>query len=412
VPHPADSSGRPIALIAHEAVLASGANRCFFDLAVGMTARRIPVIAVCPAEGTLRRALDEAAVPSSVLRKFANVDQPMIDPRPLGWPGDAVEVAYRVWYSLRLARFLRASGAELVHVNTLIGVSAAIAAKRSGIPLVWHVHEGPYFLHRLGGARVRVLRHLADRVVAVSDHVKRCLVDLGVNPERVTVVHNGIDADGYSQAAGAITREGAVAELAIPAGAAVVGMVGQLSRLKSADTFIRVASEVRKRVAGDVRFLVVGGPRRPDDSTYVDTLKALARETHVSEQLIMAGHRADAAAMMAIMDVVVVPFGSESFGFVNLEAMALSKPVVAFDSGGIPEVVAHGETGLLADPGNEVEMADMIVRLVSDPALRARMGSAGRRRVEHEFGIDRYINGVLAVYDAALGRSQALEAQS
>jgi glycosyltransferase involved in cell wall biosynthesis len=57
-------------------------------------------------------------------------------------------------------------------------------------------------------------------------------------------------------------------------------------------------------------------------------------------------------------------------------------------------------------------MADMIVRLVSDPALRARMGSAGRRRVEHEFGIDRYINGVLAVYDAALGRSQALEAQS
>jgi glycosyltransferase involved in cell wall biosynthesis len=311
-----------------------------------------------------------------------------------------------------LARFLRASGAELVHVNTLIGVSAAIAAKRSGVPLVWHIHEGPYFLHRLGGARVRALRHLADRVVAVSDYVKRGLVDLGVDPGLVTVVHNGIDADGYARATGPAEQEALVAELAIPVGAPVVGMVGQLTRLKSADTFIRVASAVRRRLAGDVRFLVVGGPRRPDDLAYVDSLKALARETHVSDQLIMAGPRSHAAAMLAIMDVVVVPFGGESFGFVNLEAMALSKPVVSFDSGGMPEVIANGVTGLLASPGNADEMANMVVRLVSDPALRARMGSAGRRRVEREFGLDRYINGLLAVYDAARSQTHVIEVQS
>jgi glycosyltransferase involved in cell wall biosynthesis len=112
------------------------------------------------------------------------------------------------------------------------------------------------------------------------------------------------------------------------------------------------------------------------------------------------------------MDVVVVPSLGEPFGNVNLEAMALSKPVVAFDSGGNPEVVVHGETGLLASAGNADKMADMIVRLLSDPALRGRMGSAGRRRVEQEFGIDRFVNGLLAVYDAALGRTRVPEVQS
>lgn len=66
----------------------------------------------------------------------------------------------------------------------------------------------------------------------------------------------------------------------------------------------------------------------------------------------MTGHRSVAGAMMAIMDIVVVPSLGEPFGFVNLEAMALGKPVVAFASGGIPEVISDGETGLLADPGN------------------------------------------------------------
>jgi starch synthase len=86
-----------------------------------------------------------------------------------------------------------------------------------------------------------------------------------------------------------------------------------------------------------------------------------------------------------------------------IEAMAMEKAVVATDAGGVPEVVVHGETGLLVPPGQPKEMADAVVDIVKDPARAARLGKAGRKRVEAEFDITKDVHAIEAIYVEVLG---------
>ncbi len=112
--------------------------------------------------------------------------------------------------------------------------------------------------------------------------------------------------------------------------------------------------------------------------------------------------------LMAAADVFAMPSVGEPFGLVYAEAMAMELPVVALDSGGTPEVVQHGTTGLLSAPGNLDALADNLSRLLADPDRRHRMGMNGRHRVETEFTSARMAADVAHVYQAVLGRQSLL----
>jgi glycosyltransferase involved in cell wall biosynthesis len=137
--------------------------------------------------------------------------------------------------------------------------------------------------------------------------------------------------------------------------------------------------------------LVGDGPERA-------RLEALRDSLGLQRVVTFAGWQADVAPWLASFDVFVLPSRGEHFGRVLVEAMALGKPVVATDAGGVPEIVRDGETGLLAPPADPAALAAAVARLVEDAAQRARLGEAGRRRAADEFSLERHRDALRALY--------------
>jgi len=233
----------------------------------------------------------------------------------------------------------------------------------------------------------RVARGRTDRFIAVSDAVKRGLVAAGVPAGRVRVLYPAIDADALISG-----REQAPAGL--PEGRPLVGMLGRLEPVKGAESFIAAAARVQESVPEAV--LVVAG-----DGSERSGLAPRAAAAGVA----LIGDVSCASGFLNALDVVVVPSLSEAFGLVAAEASALGKPVVATSTGGLPEVVEHGVSGLLVPPRDPVALADAIVRLLGDPAMRERMGEAGQRIVRERFGLERMADELVAVYRDVAGRA-------
>jgi glycosyltransferase involved in cell wall biosynthesis len=133
-------------------------------------------------------------------------------------------------------------------------------------------------------------------------------------------------------------------------------------------------------------------------SGYDETLKDMARTMELGSAVRFTGFRADIPSVMSELDLVVSASHYESFGRTLVEAMAAARPVVATAVGGVPEIIDDGVTGLLVPPHDPSALASGVARLLSDPALRARMGRAGREHASRHFGVDVCAERVLSVY--------------
>jgi glycosyltransferase involved in cell wall biosynthesis len=132
-----------------------------------------------------------------------------------------------------------------------------------------------------------------------------------------------------------------------------------------------------------------------------------AAELGVADRVHVTGWRHDLADVMRSIDVLALPSRWEAFGIVNLEAMAAAKPVVGFAVEGIPEVVAHGVTGLLSSPGDRDGLLRDLVRVLTDPELAARLGQAGRRRFAELFPPERMVQAHVELYEELLQAARA-----
>jgi glycosyltransferase involved in cell wall biosynthesis len=274
---------------------------------------------------------------------------------------------------------------------------------------------GCVLLARVTGARCVVQCHVAhrewmgpllrwalrrpDALIAVSDFVAGTLACAGFDRHRIHVALNAIDASLWRPGLG---RDDARRELGIPTTAPVVITVCRLFPAKGPDALIRALASVRA-VLPDARLLVVGEDLM-GDGAYTRELEALASALGLHEAVIFTGRRTDVARLLAAADVFAMPSLEEPFGLVFLEAMAMRLPVAALNDGGTPEVVRHGETGLLSEPGDVDTFADNLVALLRDPDRRRCMGDRGRREVEEHFTLARMAADVAQAYTAVLGR--------
>jgi glycosyltransferase involved in cell wall biosynthesis len=203
----------------------------------------------------------------------------------------------------------------------------------------------------------------------------------GIPQPRIRVVHNGIDPCRYGDVR--------PAELAAPAGAFCVGTVAHLSPKKGYRELVQVAERLP-----EAHFVVAGeGPlRRELEQTAVPRLNG---------RLHLLGWRDDIPALMRRFDVFCLPAAAEPFGLVFLEAMAAATPIVAFRSGGAPEVVREAVTGLLAPPGDVEGLAACLRIMQQDAAARRAMGRAGRDRLLDCFTLDRTARELLDCFERA-----------
>ena len=235
------------------------------------------------------------------------------------------------------------------------------------------------------------LKH-ADVVVTVSDFVKQTLLDSGHDRDKIHSVRNGIEVGGLARA----DRSGALRdELGIPPAAPVILTVCRLFPAKGPGDLIAALPGLI-RDWPDLRLVIVGLEM---ERGYKAKLEQLARNTGVLANIIFTGWRSDVADIMATSDVFAMPSLGEPLGLVYLEAMATGLPVVALTSGGAPEVVEDGWTGLLCDPGDLPMLESSLRTLLCSPETRMAMGCRGRRRVEAYFTAERMARDIELLYE-------------
>jgi glycosyltransferase involved in cell wall biosynthesis len=289
---------------------------------------------------------------------------------------------------------------DLVHTNGLKAhVLGGLAGRIALRPVIWHVRDFPP-----EGAQGRVLRVASKtlpRIMLTNSAAVAAAWRPDGDPRHVRALGNPVDLVRFHPEVGGQRIR---AELGIAADSAVIGMVAHLTRWKGHEDFLRMALQVSDRVPG-ARFLVSGGPiyETEGHEGYDESLKRRAVDLGLGGRVHFLGNRDDIPEILAALDVLVhYPAAPEPFGRAVAEAMAVGRPVVAARAGGLPEIVEHEVTGLLVPPGDVGPVAAAVIRLVGDPALRARYGAAGRLRAELLFDPGQHAEKVLQAYRAVL----------
>ena len=286
----------------------------------------------------------------------------------------------RVLY--RLARVIRAERPDVIHaflfwanclsrvLGRLLRVPVRISSYRD--ILLW----------ARWGYRVcdRVTAGWAQAATCCSEAVRRlALAEVGGDARTYVTIHNGVDVARFGSSR-TVTR----ADVGLRDGVPVIGTVG---RLIEPEKGIAVLLQGVARLAGPpaplaCQLLIVGdGPARGQ-------LQELVERLGISSRVVFAGMRRDIADVLPLVDVFVMPSLSEGFGIAIVEAMAAGLPVVASDVGGIPEIVQHGETGLLVPPGDPAALAAALHELVTRPDRARALGACGRQRARERFSIE------------------------
>jgi len=235
----------------------------------------------------------------------------------------------------------------------------------------------------------RTLASVTDTIISVNEADRNRLIRWGIPPSKVVTIPNGIALDAFAE--GSVDARDLRRTLGLDENRPVVMQVGRLSAQKNPLAFVEGAARV-VRDRPDVQFALVGeGPLREAVAERIRTLD-------LDRRVRLLGWREAAFRLMPAADVVSLTSRWEGTPYTLLEAMAWSRPVVATAVNGCPEIVLDGITGLLAPPGDVEAWARCVVRLVSDPALSARMGQQGRRRMEACFSLPAMIECVEKVY--------------
>ena len=337
--------------------------------------------------------------PGSAVRKLqrAGFDVLVIDD-----PDDAIAVG-------ALAAHLAEVRPDVIHNHMyraeLVGTRAAIALGEIG-------HRRPYVVSTVHSSRIRSdedrqrLRELTprmDQLIAVSKMIERKLVDEGRTGAPIRRIYNGVDLSRYDDQEACCTLP---EEYGMEPGSQIVGVVARLEPEKGHPTLLG-AWPLVLRSAPDAYLLIVGeGSRR-------EALEAQARDLRIAHRVVFTGRRDDVPAVTAALDVAVLPSYREAQGLSVLEAMALSRPVVASDVGGIPEMITDGQSGLLVPPHDADALAAAITRLLLDHPFADMIGRAGHDTVHDRFCIQLMVDAIEGIYEegaAAVGLSEVAAA--
>ncbi|HEV2034352.1 MAG TPA: glycogen synthase [Candidatus Dormibacteraeota bacterium] len=317
--------------------------------------------------------------------------------------------------SINLAMAAAVKGADLVHSHTwYANLGGHLSRLMWSIPHVVTTHSleplRPWKSEQLGGGYAlsmfceRTAIEAADAVIAVSHGMRgdvlSCYAD--VNPERVHVIHNGIDPEIYRPQ----RSEEALTRLGVDPSTPYAFFNGRITRQKGLHLLLAAALKMDPR---HQLVIVASNPDTPEIGAEVAALAERVRSERGS--LVWIGRYIplqDLIHLHSGATVFVCPSVYEPFGLVNLEAMACETAVVGSRVGGIPEIVVEGETGYLVDydPADAeaftTALATRVEELLSDSALAARMGKAGRQRVLRHFGWPAIAAQTAELYDSLL----------
>ena len=325
--------------------------------------------------GPLVERLEEKGIPVKVI------------PRPGGLRDITLLVSLIAW--------LRGQKIDLVHVNTL-DIRAGVAARLAGCRLVGHLRViFPFtWVDRLFG-------RLANRIIAVSNAAKEHYAGTRSLADRVVVVSNAAESPPAP-------KRNIRNELGLSDTTFLIGSVSRIDPVKGLEYLIAAMPEII-RACPSAHLLIVGAPGNLEgELIYSQDLKGLTSRENLDSSVTFTGYRKDAPTLISQLDVLVVPsltlklasgIQAEGFGRVAVEAMACGTPVVASRSGGLPDVIEHGKTGLLVPAEDASAIASTVITLISSPETRRSLAKHGSEAYTSRFTPERHVDNIERIYN-------------
>jgi L-malate glycosyltransferase len=291
-----------------------------------------------------------------------------------------------IWYLLtrgsifRLKRILKEHNIHLIYcADNLSKLIGGIAGKVAGIKVVAHCHDD-FKEYSLGVVIKIFYMLLLDKILAVSEKVRKFFVINGrISPKAITV-YNGIDTKYFDPKN---VKDNIREELALDKDSVVIGSIGVLEKDKGQRYLFEAIARLKAEGINNLICLVCGtGPEEAN-------LKKFVQESGLKGEIIFLGFRNNMPKILKMLDILVITsLTIESFSMAAVEAMAMKVPVIATNISGLPEVVDDGKTGLLVPPGDIDALCNSIKYLIQDPGIRLKMGENGRERVLERFTIE------------------------
>jgi glycosyltransferase involved in cell wall biosynthesis len=311
-----------------------------------------------------------------------------------------IQTLFFILPALRIRKRIRQWNIDLVHSNTSVQLEGALAARWSGKPHIWHIREiisrNDHWFPMNKRFVPALFYKLSKRIIAIS-HASAKAFTAHPGSGKLEVLHNAVPSHMYSEAAAVAHGREIRHTLRIRDTDILIGMVGNpATAWKKHELFIEACSLVKRP---GVSFVIFGEIPSPGSEGYAryEALKQLAKESGIGQQLVFGGFHHNVPAMMNSLDLLLHPVANEPFGRVIIEAMAASKPVVSFNSGGAAEIV-DASCGCLSDELTASGLAQCLSALIADPSVIRQKGLAAKTRVNTTFDLTAYITRLVQIY--------------
>ena len=276
---------------------------------------------------------------------------------------------------------------ELIHANSEAAGIVAVKTKNKynlNIPII-------YTAHGVLPAKVKDIINQVDKIIAVSHFSKHSAIKEGFSAEKIQVIYNGIDTDKFkpNQQDKKLLRE----KYHIPQDAFTMIIVSRIKNLRNKGHQHLLNILKNYDISKKWHLVVIGKGKGLSD------LKKKIKEYHLQDRVHLLGHKTDVENYIDIADVMVLPSYFETFGLVLAEGMAMQKPAIAFNVGGISEVISDKETGFLVKYNDDDDLVNKINRLAQDKDLCSKMGVIARKKVEKDFANQIMIKKIIEVYN-------------
>jgi glycosyltransferase involved in cell wall biosynthesis len=378
---------------------ASGAERVLLLILARLDRSRFQPLLLCPAEGALQKEAEAFGVRCVIVNQLQ---------ARFTWSARLLFQYLASFVSVMRevrARVIECKP-ELIHANSIragLVISAATIGLR--VPIIWHVHD-LLPRHPISSLiRFFVLLFPPVRIVSVSkvagDRLQGNLLRWFSKRVSVSVVHNAVDLE---KPGATCSKNNALhKELRLRAGDPLIGIVGNLSPGKGQLELITAFADVLKQIP-NAALLIVGSAIFNRNDGYHEQLVAQAKALGIADRVRFLGQRSDVAAIMRSLDLLVLNSTSEAFPLVGLEALACGTPLLSTAVGGVPELITNGIHGSLIPAGDQTKLTEAIVSLIEQPELRARLAANGRRHVQANFTVEKFMTRLETIYAGTVER--------
>ena len=291
---------------------------------------------------------------------------------------------------------------DIVHSNSSLAVFGWFYAKLTRKPFIWHLREygtvdypmNFYYGEKVSGR----IYGTASAIVAISDDIAKYYGRFVMPKERICTIFNGIDILFAQQ-----QMRLPIKDIYWESGVFKLLFLGGINKTKNPFEVVKALAMLKAQDAiRDIHFYVVGGGDEAERKEFDD----LVAKYDLQERVHCLGFHKNVWPIIAKMDLCVVPSVREAFGRIAVECMICALPVIAANTGGLPEVVLDGETGFIYKQGDVKELAEKILLLHEDEGLRRRLGQAGLARATNLFGADSNADRVFDLYGNVMGKGK------